>query len=293
MSSVAVLVYTVCMFKNINAIQGSVLAFVFFVLINFLVSGAGYNDEINLVLTVSSFLFAILSGFFITRLNTRYDKIVESIGEEDASWLALYQTARIIGPDFAKRIGNLIDQYYILAYDYFLGNYYKATSPIYFKVYEEFRDCKMKENVKIEAATQAFVGKLEDIELCRNMSSIYTEQKVTSGQWLVLITLGLIMVVCLFVIRSSSFFSQLTTILLSTTIVLVLLITRDLQLIRVGGQDVLLESGLEMFDFIGKKRYFHQMYIKNGRYKIPAGADYRLGIHKIGEKPRIILVKGR
>jgi len=281
------------MFKNLNAIQGSAIAFVFFVFLSFLVTGSGYSEELNLTLTISGFLFAILAGFFITRLNTRYDKIVESIGEEDAAWLSLYLTAKVIGPEFAKRIANLIDQYYILAYDYYLGNYYKASAPVYFRMYEEFRDYKSKKTNKINSANDAFVAKLQEIESCRNMSSIYTEQKLTSGQWLILITLGLIMIVCLFAIRANSFFSQLTTVLLSTSIVLVLLITRDLQLIRVGGQDVLLESGLEIFDYIGKKRYFHQSYIKNGRYKIPAGIDYRMGIHKIGEKPKIVMVKGR
>jgi hypothetical protein len=281
------------MLKNINAIQGTTAAFIFFALTNFLISGRGYDDEVNMALTVSSFMFAILAGFFITRLNIRYDKIVESIAEEDAAWISLYQTSKIIKPSFAKHMADLIDRYYVISYDYYIGNSYKATAPIYFQVFDDFSNLKIKNTIKINAANQAFLTKLQDVEGCRNMTSIYVEQKITKGQWMALIALALIMIVCLFTIKSISPFSQLITVLLSTTIVLVLLIIHDLQLIKIAGQEVLLESGLEVFDFIGKKRYFHRDHISSGRYKIPNNVDYRVGIHKIGETPKIVLVKAK
>ena len=92
------------MLKTIYSFQGAALACFGFIVLNFFIDGGGYNNEVNLVLTISSFLFAILAGFFISRLNTRYDKIIESIGTEDAHWLGFYKTATLVSKKFTKKI---------------------------------------------------------------------------------------------------------------------------------------------------------------------------------------------
>jgi len=51
----------------------------------------------EIILTISSFLFAILAGFFIARLNDRYNKIQQTISSEDATWLTMYKASAIYG----------------------------------------------------------------------------------------------------------------------------------------------------------------------------------------------------
>jgi len=92
-------------------------------------------------------------------------------------------------------------------------------------------------------------------------------------------------------LKELSFFSNTRTVLLSTTLVLVLLIMRDLQNLRLSGQIMAEESGQEIFEFIGKLRYYNEHNIKAGIIKIPGHVEkYRLGQHKPGDKFDIKIV---
>ena len=56
-------------------------------------------------------------------------------------------------------------------------------------------------------------------------------------------------------------YSRVVTVLLSTVLVLVLLMLRDLQNLMHGGQNLLEESGQEVFEIIGKPRYYNKKYV--------------------------------
>ncbi len=55
---------------------------------------------------------------------------------------------------------------------------------------------------------------------------------------------------------------------------------------------ILAESGQEVLESIGLKRYYSQHFLDEGVETIPDFVkEYRLGLHKPGEKPEIKLVK--
>ena len=68
---------------------------------------------------------------------------------------------------------------------------------------------------------------------------------------------------------------------------------RDLQNFMLGGKRLLEESGQEVFEYMGKPRYYHQMHLENGINKVPANVKmYRLGSHEPGaEEFKIKTVK--
>ena len=73
--------------------------------------------------------------------------------------------------------------------------------------------------------------------------------------------------------------------------VLVILLVRDFQNQRFGGSWLLVESGEEVLEVMGKLRYYPEIYVKTGDMKIPDYVKkYRLGLHKPGEKPKIKVV---
>ncbi len=60
----------------IHAIKGTVIALVVFGVLAWFVGDLQRESEgIEVILTISTFLFAILAGFFISRLNDRYNNI--------------------------------------------------------------------------------------------------------------------------------------------------------------------------------------------------------------------------
>src|SRR3989344_3164975 len=99
--------------KYIHATKGSFVAFSIFTIAAYFIPGAGSSSEVELILTISTFLFAIILGFYLSRLNTRYDKIRELIASEDSRWLTIYEQSAFMGHGFQDRVRDIIDKYYI------------------------------------------------------------------------------------------------------------------------------------------------------------------------------------
>lgn len=274
--------------KYINATKGSVVALVVFITIAFVVPGHGPSDSVELVLTISTFLFAILVGFFITRLNNRYDSLIDLVAEEDALWLSLYYTAGTMSKKLQKKFATIIDRYYVIAYDFEIGKYYKQSAYL-------LKDCYTvlaRDGGGHEGSTFAtIIGFLLTIEVKRNKTATVSHERLTIGQFTVLIALALIIVYSIFFLRTPDVYLQIISVVFSTVVVLLILIMRDLQNLRLSGKLTVDESGQEVLEAIGKLRYYNKKFLTNGANVVPSTVKkYRLGLHTPGEKQHITIV---
>lgn len=276
----------------INATKGAAISFVIFYVTAFLLPESKQNNGYELVLTISTFLFAIIAGFFISRLNSRFDVLRTLLGEQDGEFLALYKLAQLMSIRFAKRIKDLLDDFYITSYDFALSDYdktYKASEKYYFKLWDELK--KMKKSEKIEPYHTEVVELIIESEKRRNVSSAIAAERLTLGHWVILIVLGIVIVFCIFNLKTNEFYSKLLAVLLSTVLVLVLLLMRDLQNLIMGKMELLEESGQENLEFMGELRYYHHSRLKNGLAKIPAHIKrFRVGYHEPGADEYIIKI---
>ncbi|MDD5221190.1 MAG: hypothetical protein PHV47_01130, partial [Candidatus Pacebacteria bacterium] len=136
------------------------------------------------------------------------------------------------------------------------------------------------------------VSYLSNIEECRKKTAVYVLEKMTPGQWVVLILLSIIIIFSMYYIRTASIYSNTVTVVLSTSLILVLLTLRDLQNRMLLGKKVLTESGQEVFDMIGKDRYYNKHELTTNHTIVPKSVKkYRLGLHKPGENPKIKYIK--
>jgi len=278
--------------KYIHAVRGSFIACCVFILAVIFLPEREPLQNVELILTVSTFLFAILAGFFLSRLNARYDKIISFISDEDSYWLSFYRASFVIGGKFVDKVRDEMDKYYIAAYDSEVGNYYyKQTTQNLENVYMELYKLKLSASSKDAEVFQVMLNCLSEIEIARNQSSVSTRERLTAGHWLVLLLLAFIIVFFMFFLDLPQPYSQALTVLLSTVLVLVLLIIRDLQNLKLGGYALSIESGQEVFESIGKLRYYPQSLIKDGTVDIPKNVKkYRVGLHNPGEKFKIKVV---
>ncbi|MEI7620404.1 MAG: hypothetical protein WCJ57_02440 [Candidatus Falkowbacteria bacterium] len=93
------------------------------------------NLEISLdktLLTISTFLFAIFSGFFISRQSSRYGDIRKSDSVIDGNFSAIYRSSSHLGLKFQKKMGELIKVYYsnILSNDSWDYNFTNKTTTL-------------------------------------------------------------------------------------------------------------------------------------------------------------------
>lgn len=275
--------------KYIDAITGSIISIFLFAPLAVYVQGIGPTPTIETILTVSSFLFAILAGFFISRLNARYNEIRELISNEDAYFFSLFKTAKIFGGKFAGKIADTIDKYYIISFESELDNYYKSTAPHLGNMYEILYEIKEKSDNSTYAIMLSI---LSSIETVRNKNSIIAKEKITVSQWMVLVCLTVIILFCLFYLNTNQIFFQFLVVIVSAMLILILLTIRDLQNLRLGGKIMsVLESGQEVLESMGKLRYYNQKLVDKGIMRIPKGVKkYRLGLHEPGKKIKVKIV---
>lgn len=268
----------------INATKGAALSFVVFVVAAFILPEPKQNDGYDLVLTISTFLFAIIAGFFISRLNSRFDAIRTTIGEGDGEFLTLYKMAQLMSPRFGKRIKRILSDFYIVAYDFALSDYdqtYKASKKYYMKLWQELK--KLKKSEKVEPYYSEVVELVIESEKRRNVTSALAAERLTLGQWVVLITLSVIIVFCIFALKTDELYSRVLAILLATVLVLVLLLMRDLQNLIIGERELLEDSGQEIFEDLGELRYYNAKNLKSGLSSVPAHIKkFRVGYHEPG-----------
>lgn len=275
--------------KYIDAIKGSLIALIIVTIAVIYVPTQESAENIQIILTMSTFLFAILAGFFISSFNSRFKAIKDYIAEEDAYWISLYRTSILLGKKFQGKIKKIIDNYYITVYDFQLGEYYKYNSKYLGEIHQELSKFKSKPEGKFIGL---MVMECYNIEKNRNKSSVLTSEKVTKGQWSILFILTEIIILSIFSLRTPLLYSQITTIMFSTALILVILILRDLQNGRVRGTSILTETGQEIFESIENLRYYNQKQINSGYSRVPKSIKkYRLGIHKPGEKQIIKIIK--
>lgn len=278
----------------ISATKGGIISIIFFALITWLLPGPSERPEgIDVILTISTFLFAILTGFFISRMNTRYDELRDSISQEDALWLSLYEYADYFDQKFTNKVRILIDQYYLIAYDYELGAYYKKNAHVVAELYEVFEKTHLNRGAAAKVYDDA-VAVLVQIETQRNRSSVLWKEGMTMGQWSIVLLLGVIMILSFYFYGVYSFLFKSLTVLLSGVVVITILTLRDLEQMRLGGKLAVEESGEEVLEAIGMPRYYNQFYVKQNVVSIPSSVkEYRLGRHKPGEPTDIVLVKNK
>lgn len=280
--------------RYIHAVRGFGLAIIPITLAAIFAPEFPKISGLEVVLTVSTFIFAILAGFYLSRTNTRYDSMREVVSAEDALWLSFYHAAGFYGAAFKKKLQKQIDTYYITSLNLKddLGTHYKPTMDQYAEIYDSLIKLNVKPNNKRENIIDDMVVALMSLEEKRNLSSVIARERMKIGQWMILIILATMIFITLFLLKTDEWFSVVSMILLSGSLVLILLVIRDLDRFRLGGRMLLYESAQEVFEGIGKPRYYLQEHIDEHLVSIPKNLKhYRIGNYHSEGKLKIKTIK--
>jgi hypothetical protein len=278
--------------KYINSTKGSLIVLVIITLLSVFLPQSNAEFDFKTVLTIATFLFAILAGFDLSRMYSRYTNVRQSIAEEDARLLSFYAKSKIYGQPFSNRIKKIIDEYCINFLDYGIwkseGYYYKPTSAQFLQLYSEMEKIK---KYRHEGTFESMLDDLSYLEAARNRASVFIYAQMTLKRQYFLFLLTLIILLSLFVgIRAENIYSQIITISLSTSLILILLLLRDANNFMIQPKGMGIESKQEVLEFMGLSRYYNKLNQKRGFLFIPEQKKkYRLGTHRPGEK-RIIKI---
>jgi hypothetical protein len=173
---------------------------------------------------------------------------------------------------------DIIDRYYMAVYDGEIGATYQQSEEEVLNAYRAINEASVREDHVSQTALSELVTMLEKVEVGRNKISVLADERLSRGHWLVMYILAVLIIVGLYVIDRSSFFMQVSAVLVSIAMIIVLLIMRDLQDFNFGGKILMEESGEQVFESIGKLRYYNEAFLKEKTVIVPKRIKrYRLG----------------
>lgn len=160
----------------------------------------------SLFLSLSTFLFAIFSGFFISRQSTRYSHLTTEISRFDGGVSFIYRSSEVLGKRFQETIGKIIKKHYdkILKsgeWDYPLTHKTTTIRDI-LAAFVKFSDGKGKLK-GLQASTFGSLGRsFAYMQIARKKMDILHQERIPVLQWGLLIFLAGILLVSVSAITS-------------------------------------------------------------------------------------------
>jgi len=239
------------------------------------------SEGINAILGIVGLLFAILVGFFITDLWSRFQRIRENVAVEVSGLQTYYLFVQVLGKfplhkKWAKKQQELIDKY-IREFFYVEWGDYGKVDPYFNEIIKSLRGIKeLKTNKEVETYTN-FLPLLNEITTAREKLFMYGKDRLSKMEWMVVLFLSVILIFSIFAIRTSDLSSLFLSGTLISTVVILLLILRDLNDLSFGEEMVSFEPYETIFDVIDKPRFYLERDIKRGRVVPPKDIKYRIG----------------
>ena len=145
-------------------------------------------------LSLTTFLFSIFNGFFISRQANRYNDIRNYISKIDANLTILYRESTHVGGKFTKKIGGIILDYYEMRkkgwYEYI--NHRSTTITDLHKALDtEYK--KNSESIHGEAMRKMLIV-LDDLQVQRKALVTLHEERVTRYQYTIVVLLAVVLV---------------------------------------------------------------------------------------------------
>ncbi|MCX6781266.1 MAG: hypothetical protein NT003_04100 [Candidatus Magasanikbacteria bacterium] len=182
----------------------------------------------NTVLTITTFLFGIISGFYIVVTTTDYNSIKNILASETAAWITLYQNIVLYDKTLADKFSNLIDVYVRRTFDYEIIDYARGTLDEYEQLNKAVLEIPYKS--KSSSAYEKILDTMSEITVTRQQLTVLGTQTLSLFQWFILLMLAVLVIFSLYGLRTGELFFDIVTVVISSSVTLILFLIRDLDL---------------------------------------------------------------
>ena len=242
--------------------------------------------NINLMISVVSFLFGFLITITFSMLLNRVSALKDALAIEAGRLVSLYHLSKNLGKEFHEKITQRIDDYTVNT----LRDYtnYDISREAMYGIYSDLQYAQV-EDKKQEGNYGSFLYILGEFETLRERLEYLTSRRVEWSLKAAGYMLGSILMILLFLNRGDTF-SNTLFILLSTIIIFIFLIIEDYDNLRIGDYTYNISNSEQIFDLIGKERYYPKEVLSKAR--LIFGETYRIGIlDKKTNKEKMVNIK--
>ncbi len=240
-------------FKTILLFINSALLFV---IIKELLVNVSYESEVlNIILTISSLLFGLLAGFFMSGLWGRYTTIRSLQAEWSAGILALINYANLIGTkEFKKNFFSFLKKYLYLVV---LNDWQSIEKEIkYFNKGILLLKPLIRKKLTYDKYISSFVSTYNEVINKLATLNILGKERLSSSEWFILYLLSSMIFLTSVFIRSDNLIFLLFSYLFPFTVILILILLNSLNTLSSSVGIITYEPTEECFDALGTPRFY-------------------------------------
>lgn len=231
------------------------------------------NLDMNLMISIVSFLFGFLITITFSMLLSKTSALKDALATETGRLVSLFLLSKKLGKEFHEKIKERIDNYTIKTLKEYTT--YEMSRSYIYGMYEDTNLSEVK-NTKQEAALNSFLYILGEFEPLREKLEYLTNRRVEWSIKFANYTLGILLIILLFLNRGDTFTNSLF-IVLSTIIIFIFLIIEDYDDLRIGDYTYNISNSEQIFDLLGLDRYYPEEVLR--RVELTPGVNYRIGIY--------------
>lgn len=258
-----------------------IIILVFFSLA-FFVPGGETSETVNTILGVVGLMFAIIVGFFINDLWSRYQTIRGNVAVEVSGLQTHFLFVKIYShltkdKKWMEEQRELIDEYVQKFFDVEWHSY-GEIDPHFNAIIESLKNAsEAKTNNQTETYTN-MLPLLNEVTTAREKLFMYGKDRLSRLEWSVVYFLGVILLFSILRINTGELSSIFLVGTLASSIAILISILHDLNSMSYGEETVSFEPYETIFDVIEKPRFYRKRDIKSGRVSLPEdkGIKYRL-----------------
>jgi hypothetical protein len=165
----------------------------------------GSNDTDKIFLTLSTFLFALFTGFFISRQATRYSEIRKLTADFDGNMSGIFRLFEYFGDKAQRESGEIIKNYYKKivenSWDYAFTHKTTTITDLH-HLTEKTINKNGNDGIKGVATSRIIVGLQEQQKTRKNMVAL-REERIPKFQWMLIYLLAAILIVTVSAIPSA------------------------------------------------------------------------------------------
>ncbi len=182
-----------------NRVQSAFLVSVVFIafFIMFYLAPMDLRALDKIFITITIFLFATLTGFFVSKQSSRYTQIVAKITDFDGNMSYLYRSSSAFGENAQSKIADVIKKHYeklLQAKDW--DAYFNTKTTTLTDLNNLFVELTSPSNLtpaQNAFASRAYFGIAEMQKIRKNLIVLYNE-KIPPFQWILLLLLTAILI---------------------------------------------------------------------------------------------------
>jgi len=225
----------------------------------FMFGGVGSDSIIQDSINFIGILFGIIVGFFIADLYTRYSSIRENAASDSSCLSTFYFFATVLAEEtgdkeWLGRVEGRLEKY-VHKFMPLGWEEYDKTEKEFAEIGESLKELKYDTD-KANEAYSNILAVYNQHSTARENLVMYGRDKLSWGEWLITLFLGVLLLVSLFYVKDTTIISSLFTGSISAAILLLFIVVRDLNNLDFGENSISVEPYERVLDAMGKPRYY-------------------------------------